>query len=129
MDHNSRLAGGDSGVAGALGSLPSGSYSSALGQPVGVPALALPGTSSVAWTWYLGVSPCPLEKTVLIPGLPCGVAMKSQGVNTSSKSLDEGLAWRERFTLLTADSQVPAGYLERAHALGQTHLAALCMCV
>lgn len=99
MDHNSRLAdkpctwpGGAWGDAGALGCLPSGSHSSALGQPVGVPALALPVTSHVAWTWYLGASLCPLGKTGLIPGLPHAVAMRSQGEDTSSESLEKGLA-------------------------------------
>lgn len=62
-----RLAGGDSGDAGAPGCLPSGSHLSVLGQPARVPALALPDTSRVAWTWHLGVSLCPLEKTGLIP--------------------------------------------------------------
>lgn len=98
MDHNSRLAREPWGAgwgcrdAGALGCFPSGSYSYAPGQPVGVPALALPVSSGVAWTLYLGALLCPLEKTGLIPGRPREMAMRSQGVNISSESLDKSLA-------------------------------------
>ena len=77
MDHNWSLAsepctwtGGGWGAAGALGCLPSGSQSSALGQPAGVPALALPVTSHVPWAWYLSASLCSLQKSELTPGLP-----------------------------------------------------------
>ena len=41
------------GAAGALGCLPSGSQSSALGQPAGMPALALPVTSHVTLGEFL----------------------------------------------------------------------------
>ena len=58
------------GAAGALGCLPSGSQSSALGQPAGMPALALPVTSHVPWAWYLSASLCSLQKSELTPGLP-----------------------------------------------------------
>lgn len=99
MDRNSRLAGGpwpwgDSGDD-ALGIPPSGSYSSTLRQPVGMPALALLVTSRVARTEYLGTSLYSLEKTGLIPGPPWGAAVSSQGVNSSSESLDKGLPWHE----------------------------------
>lgn len=99
MDRNSRLAGGprprgDSGDD-ALGCPPSGSYSSTPRQPGGMPALALPVTSCVARTGYLGASLCPLEKTGLIPGPPWGAAVRSQGVNVSSESLDKGPPWHE----------------------------------
>lgn len=99
MDRNSRLAGGpwpwgDSGDD-ALGIPPSGSYSSTLRQPVGMPALALPVTSCVARTEYLGTSLYSLEKTGLIPGPPWGAAVSSQGVNSSSESLDKGPPWHE----------------------------------
>lgn len=71
-------AGGSSEDAGALGCFPSGSYSSALGQPVGVPALALPVTSCVSWTWYLGASVCPLENTGIVGVHPLAVVEESR---------------------------------------------------
>lgn len=52
-----------------------------------------------------------------------GMAMKSQRVNTCSKSLAR--AW---LVYSLQASQVPSGCLERAHALGQNHLGALCVC-
>lgn len=99
MDRISRLAGGpwpqsDSGDD-ALGCPPSGSYSSTPRQPVGMPGLALPVTSRVARTGYLGASLCPLEETGLIPGPPWGAAVRSQGANASPESLDKGPPWRE----------------------------------
>lgn len=41
---------------------------------------------------YLGALLCPLKKTGQTPGLPQGVPVRSQGVNTSSYGSDKGLA-------------------------------------